>query len=121
MTIQQTSTIAIRPSASVTATENGAAVNIQDFQGLAKLVLDSSVVNAGTSTVKIQDSADGSTGWADVTNWAFTAVGTVAVAHQELLVNIDNAKKFIRAVNTMAGGANVQAYSVQLVGTKQAT
>lgn len=117
--MQKVSTAALRPTAAITATENGAAVNIQDFQGMAKLVLDSSAVNAGTSTSKIQDSADGSTDWTDVSGWAFTAVATSA-SRQELLVNIDKARKFVRVVTTMAGGANVQSYNVSLVGTKQA-
>lgn len=115
------STLAIRASASITASEAGTtAVDVREFQGQGKLVLDSSAVNAGTSTVKVQHSESGTGDWSDVTGGAFAAVGT-AVSHQELDVNIDQLKRYLRVVNTLAGGANAQAYSVQLMGKRQAT
>lgn len=119
--MQKISILAVRPSATITASEAGTtAVDVSDFQGLAKLSLNSSVVNAGTSAVKLQDSADGATGWADVPNAAFANVTTVAATgQQEIMLNADRLKRFVRIVNTLAGGANAQAYGVQLVGVKQ--
>jgi hypothetical protein len=111
--------IALAVAASITATGNGTPVNIGDFHGFAKLVLNSGVVNAGTNTIKLQHSDDGSTGWAD-TGDAFAAVTTVAATgQQELLVNCDKYKKFVRVVDTLAGGANATVRAVQLVGNKQ--
>lgn len=116
-------TQAVRPSATVTATETGtAAVDIRDFHGICKLVLDSSAMgSAGNSVVKLQDSADGSTGWADVTGAAFGAVTAAGVSHQEITLNADKLRRYARVVNTITGGATTQAYGVQLVGKKQST
>lgn len=111
--------LSLAVAASITASGNGAAVNVQDYHGLAKIVLNSSAVNAGTNTIKLQHSDDGSTGWTD-TGDTFAAVTTVAATgQQELLVNCDKYKKFVRVVDTLAGGANATVRSVQLVGSKQ--
>lgn len=116
-------TQAVRPSATVTATESGtAAVDVSAFHGIGKLVLDSSAMgSAGNSVVKLQDSADGSTNWTDVTGAAFAAVTAAAASHQEITLNTDKLRKFVRVVNTITGGATTQAYGVQLVGKKQST
>lgn len=115
-------TQAIRPSASITASEAGTtSVNVADFQGLAKLVLDSSALNAGTSAVKVQHSDTQGGTYEDVVGGAFANVTNAGVSHQELLINADKLKAWARVVNTLAGGANAQAYSVQIVGKKQAT
>lgn len=112
-------TIALAVSASITASGNSAAVNVQDFHGLALIVLNSGVTNAGTNTVKLQHSDDGTTGWAD-TGEAFAPVTTVAATgQQELLVNVDKLRKFVRVVDTLAGGATSCVRGVALVGSKQ--
>jgi hypothetical protein len=114
-------TLSLATAASITATGNGAAVNIQDFHSFAKIVLNSGVVNAGTSVTKLQHSDDGATGWTD-TGDTFAAVTTVAATgQQEFLVNADKFKKFVRVVDTLAGGATSVVRSVQLVGSKQAS
>ena len=111
-------TIALAVAASITATGSGVAVNVQDFHGLAKVVLNSGVTNAGTNTIKLQHSDDGISGWTD-TGDTFAAVSTVAATgQQELLVNCDKWKKFVRVVDTMAGATSV-VRAVQLVGSKQ--
>lgn len=102
----------------LTATGNGAAVNVGDYQGLALLVLNAGAGNAGTTTIKVQHSDDGSTNWSDVTGGAFTAVATTA-SEQTLLINADRLKKFVRVVDTMAGGATAISRSVTLIGKKQ--
>jgi hypothetical protein len=113
------STIALAIAASITATGNGVAVNIGDFQGQALLVLNGGVTNAGTNTIKLQHSDDGSTNWTD-TGDTFAAVTTVAATgQQELLVNADKFKKFVRVVDTLAGGATSIVRGVALVGRKK--
>lgn len=113
------STVSLAVAASITASGNGAAVNVQDFHGLGLLVLNSGVTNSGTNTIKLQHSDDGSTNWAD-TGDQFTNVTTVAATgQQELLVNVDKFRKFVRVVDTLAGGATSVVRSVQLVGSKQ--
>lgn len=110
------SVTALAIAASITATGNGAAVNIGDYQGLAQIVLNSGGTNAGTNTVKLQHSDDGSTNWLD-TGDTFTAVGTGGL-QESILVNADKFKKFVRVVDTMAGATSV-VRSVALVGRKK--
>lgn len=102
----------------VTATGNGAAVNVGDYQGVALLHLNAGAGDAGTTTVKLQHSEDGTTNWADVPGAAFAAVGTTASA-QTLKLNADVFRKFVRVVDTLAGGASEISRSVVLVGVKQ--
>lgn len=105
-------------SAVITATTNGTAVDVGDYQGICLINLNAGAANAGTDTIKIQHSDDGSTNWSDVPNAAFAAVGTSASA-QSLKLNADVLKKWVRVVDTLAGGANSVARSVSLVGRKQ--
>ncbi len=91
-------------SAARTTTVNGSAVDLLNYDGSIKAVLESA---AGTGTsptmdVKIQDSADGSTGWADVSGATFTQV-TTAVSLQSLSLNTRGMKRYIRAVATIGG------------------
>lgn len=111
------STLALAVAATVTATGNGAAVNAGDYQSFAILALNTGATNAGTSTVKLQHSDDGSTNWAD-TGDTFAATGTTA-SYQEIKINADKLKKFVRVVDTLAGGANSVTRSVTLVGRKK--
>lgn len=102
----------------ITATGNGAAVDVGDYQGLALIHLNAGAGNAGTTTTKLQHSDDGSTNWTDVDGGAFAAVGVTASA-QTLRLNADRLKKFVRVVDTLAGGATAISRSVTLVGRKQ--
>lgn len=102
----------------ITATGNGAAVNVGDYQGMALLHLNAGAGNAGTTTVKLQHSEDGTNNWEDVPGAAFAAVGTSA-SEQTLKINADRLRKFVRVVDTLAGGANAISRSVTLVGIKQ--
>lgn len=111
------SVTALAVAASITATGNGAAVNVGDYHGLGQLVLNAGPTNAGTDTIKLQHSDDGTTGWTDVPGAVFTAVGTTAT-EQALLFNTDRFKKFVRVVDTLAGATSV-VRSVSLVGKKQ--
>jgi hypothetical protein len=112
-------TTVLAVAASITASGNGSAVDVGDYHGLAKLILNAGPTNAGTDTIKIQDSADGSTGWADVTGLAFTAVGTSASA-QEVLFNADKLKRYVRVVDTLVTATSI-VRGVTLVGKKQYT
>lgn len=112
------SVTALASALAITATGNGAAVNVGDYQGMALLHLNAGPGNAGTTTVKLQHSEDGSTGWEDVSGAAFTAVGTTA-SEQSIKLNADRLRKFVRVVDTLAGGATAISRSVTLVGIKQ--
>lgn len=105
-------------SSTISATGNGLAVNVGEYQGLAMLLLNAGQTNAGTVTIKLQHSDDGTTNWADVPGAAFAAVGTTASA-QALSINADKLRKFARVVDTLAGGATGIVRGVTLVGNKQ--
>lgn len=112
-------TQALATAVALTASGNGVAVDIGQFQGIALLVLNSSGTNAGTNTVKLQHSDDGSTGWTD-TGDQFAPVTTVAsTGHQELMINADKLRQFVRVVDTLAGGATAVVRSVQIVGRRK--
>lgn len=109
----------ISAPAALAATTNGAAVNIVEFQGVCQVVLTTSATGGSgqTSTVKIQHSDDGSTGWTD-TGLAFAATDHTADATLSLTTNVDQYKKFLRAVTTLAGTTPTVTNAVILVGRK---
>jgi len=99
------------PMASVTATANGTGVDIQQWVGQLAVYL-ACKNTAGTSPtldVTLEDSADGSTGWAAISGAAFTQVtdaNTAAAVLLQINVNADACKRYIRAVKTIGGSSN---------------
>lgn len=95
-------------------TVNGVAVNRQGYLSVGVIYtagICPSVPTGFTAALKIQDSADGSTGWAD-----FATIATLGTASdlsaasttQYFDVNVRGAKKFIRVVQTLTftGGSS---------------
>jgi len=100
------------------STETGSAVDVQAYDGMALVVLNSSAGDDADATLnaKIQDSADGSTGWADITGAAFTEVDdTAGGSIQAITFDIAQAKQYIRAVGTLAGATPVFSFGVSLL------
>lgn len=120
-TLEKLQHFPLHPVASEASTFTGATTNIadlKDFDGDIQLILDSGAAAAsGTMTGKIQDSADGSAGWADVTGGGFTAVAQAA-SKQVLTVNRDAIKRYIRFVGTIASSGTT-IYSVNGYGLKK--
>jgi len=120
-TLEKLQHFPLHPTATETTTFTGATTNIadlKDFDGDIQIILDSGAAAAsGTMTGKIQDSADGSTGWADVTGGSFTAVAQ-AVSKQVLTINRDGIKRYIRFVGTIAASGTT-TYSVNGYGLKK--
>lgn len=120
-TLEKLQHFPLHPTATETTTFTGATTNIadlKDFDGDIQIILDSGAAAAsGTMTGKIQDSADGSTGWADVTGGGFTAVAQAA-SKQVLTVNRDAIKRYIRFVGTIAASGTT-TYSVNGYGLKK--
>lgn len=93
----------VAPAANAAGAVNGAAINRQGYGACALVLmtgLDTGSPSARSATAKLQESADGSTGWTDVAgaSVALTAVSSVA----KLDVNLAGVKQFIRVVNTTA-------------------
>jgi len=108
--------LALAAAARITATGNGSAVDVRPYKGHALLVLNSSATEASDNTlnVKVQHSADGSTGWTD-TGVAFAQVGNAAASAQVVEVNVDRFKRYIRVVSTLAGTTPAATRSVELI------
>ena len=102
-------------SASQASTVTGAAVDLLAYEGPVAIVQNH---GAGTGTLdgKIQDSADGSTGWADVAGAAFASSTTTADI-QKLVLQSKQVKRFIRYVGTIVTGP--QNVAVDLIGIKK--
>ena len=103
------------------ATVNGSAADILDYESFAAAILQSAAGTGTTPTldVKLQDSADGSTGWADITGAAFAQVTNVAASAQVLKFNASAVRRYIRAVATVGGTTPSFMCAVSFVGKKQ--
>lgn len=107
------------PMAAVAASGNGTSIDCLDYVGSAAFVLNAKNTAGTTPTldVKLQDSADNST-FADITGAVFTQVtdaGTLAATIEKISVNIDSARRYIRAVKTIGGTAS-PSFNVSLTG-----
>ena len=100
---------------------NGTAIDTKGYSE-AMLVLATGVAAAtGTLDVKVQDSTDGSTGWADVTGAAFaqlTASDDQALKVARLKLDGNGIKRYIRIVGTV-GTATVDFACVVILGGDQ--
>ena len=103
------------------ATANGSSVDILNYEGQAAAILQSAAGTGTTPTldVKLQDSADGSTGWADVTGAAFSQVTNAAASAQVVKFNASAVQRYIRAVATIAGTTPSCTCAASFVGKKQ--
>jgi len=103
-----------------TADANGAGADLQGYQGVLKIVLDSGAGGGTTPTldVKIQDSADNST-FADVLGKVFTQVTDASASIQSLAIDTRAVKRYIRAALTITGTGATFGLAVVAVGQKQ--
>lgn len=121
---QELQTLAFIPMADITASGNGTGIDTTDFVGSIAIALSAKNVAGTTPTldVKIQDSADNST-FADITSAAFTQVtdaGTKLATLEKIVVNIDAARRYLRAAKTIGGTSSPEfLVSCTAVGVKQ--
>lgn len=109
------SVVSLSASASQASTVTGSAVDLIDYEGPIAIVQNHGI-GTGTLDGKIQDSPDGSTGWADVSGAAFTQSTTTADC-KVLALNPKQIKRYIRYVGTIVTGP--QNVAVQLIGVKK--
>lgn len=106
----------LRPQAA-TATTNGSAVDTFGYNSAA-VTLEVGAVSGTSPTldVKIQESADGSTGWADVSGATFTQV---TAANNSQIIRVEglgtSRKRYLRAVATIAGTSPSFTLAVELL------
>ena len=108
---------ALHPNAARTATGTGTAVDVRQMVGLGTVILDAAAGTGTTPTMAlvVQDSADGTTGWAPVPGAAFANLTTVASV-QRLAVNLGATRGFIRASWTIGGTTPSYQFSVSMLG-----
>lgn len=106
-TKSRTSTQALSNAASQASTVTGSALNIAalDWEGLFEVTQNVGAVT-GSIAGKIQDSADGSTGWADLPDGAFAAASS-ANNTQRLVIDAQSTRGYIRYVGTIVTGPAV--------------
>lgn len=109
----------VGPAANAAGAVNGPAIDRMGYGSCSVAAitgLDTGTPSARSVTVKLQDSADGSTGWADITNAPTVAVSAVS-SIGEAEVNLASAKRYIRAVATTAftGGTSPTLFSAAVV------
>lgn len=99
-----------------TAAATGSAVDLNDYEGEIAVVQDVAAGGTGSIDGKLQDSADGSTGWADIAGATFTQV-TTGASLQKIAVKSDECKRYIRYVGTIVTGP--QIVGVHALGVKK--
>jgi hypothetical protein len=103
----------LAPNDVVASTANKTGVDLLSYEGSMICVLDAEAGGSGiTYAVKLQDSDDNST-FTDLSGAAFTTTSANTALVEKLVVDIDNCKRYVRAVITVAGGSGTGAVSVK--------
>lgn len=112
--------LTISDIAARTSTVTGSAIDLQTYIGKVAIIQQVGTVSGTTPTLdgKIQDSADGSTGWTDVSGATFTQV-TASNNQQVIAVDTRVARRYVRYVGTIAGTTPSFAVGVIATGEKQ--
>lgn len=111
--------ITISAAEALTATKSGADVDVRAFHGLVEFILTSSATGGDgqTSTVTIEHSDDGSTGWT-ATGVAFDAVDHTGPSTQQVRAHVDQMKRYVRAVTTLGGETPTVTSAVLMAGAR---
>jgi|TARA_B100000035_G_scaffold206531_1_gene176614 hypothetical protein len=103
----------LAPNDVVASSSNETGVDLQPYEGSMICVLDAEAGGSGiTYAVKIQDSADNSS-FTDLSGAAFTTTTANTALVEKLVVDIDDCRRYVRAVITVAGGDGAGAVSVK--------
>lgn len=111
-----TQLLELLPLGTLATTTNGAAVDLVGISGNAALLVAADApVGTGEAlavTIKLQESSTGTGSWSDIAGASqeFTAAGSA-----KLVVNTDAAKRYVRAVATLAVDTTSVACSASLL------
>lgn len=113
-------TIALKPSAALSATDTGSAIDVADFHGLCDVILNASATGGAdeVADVKLTHCATSSGTYTDVANGAFAQVTNAAASCQKITLNADSLKKYIKVVSTLDGTTPAVTLGVTLSGLK---
>jgi len=110
--------VALIPTAAISTTTTGSAVDLVDYDGEAAVILNCGAGGVGaTCDVKLTHSDTSGGSYTDVTGATFTQVGNAA-SHQKISVNTNEMKQYVKAVCTVAGVASFDI-GVSLVAVKK--
>jgi hypothetical protein len=121
----QLQTIDLLPQQAVLIDGDGTGVDVTQFVGSIAVMLTAKCAagTAPTLGVKLQESDASGSGYTDIVGATFTSVtdaGSSAAVLEKIVVNVDAAKKYIRAVKDIGGTDNPQfLVSCVAVGLKQ--
>ena len=107
-------------NAAVTSTATSAAIDLKEYDGDVSLILTSAVGTGSSPTldVKVQDSdASGGT-YGDLTGAAFTQV-TDSASMQVITFSKDEAKRYIKIVQTVGGSTPSFTFSINGLALKK--
>lgn len=110
--------VSVIPAADVAASADSAGNDMAGFIGNVKFTLDTANTagTAPTLAVKLQQSADGSTNWTDITGGGFTTVsGALAVGFQTIIISINDVQRYVRAHQVIGGSAS-PSFATSLTG-----
>ena len=103
-----------------TADATGAGMDLQGYQGVLKVILNSGAGGGTTPTLdaKIQDSADNSA-FADIPGKVFGQVTDAGASIQFLGIDTRTVKRYIRITLTIGGTSPTFGLAIVAVGQKQ--
>ena len=103
-----------------TVNADGAGVDLQDYQGVLKVILNSGAGGGTTPTLdaKIQDSAD-NFAFADIPGKVFGQITDAGMSIQVLGIDTRTVKRYIRVALTIGGTSPTFGFAVTAVGQKQ--
>jgi hypothetical protein len=101
----------------LTASANGSAIDMINADGPCFAVQQVGAVSGTSPTLagKIQESADGSTSWSDITSATFT---TVTASTNTQVVTFERTKRYLRYVATI-GGTTPSFAAAALIGEQK--
>lgn len=111
--------LALSNIAARTSTVTGSAVDVRQYKGVLKVQQLCGNVSGTSPTLagKIQESADGSTDWQDITGATFTSV-TSSDSYQAIGVDARKTRGYIRYVGTIGGTSPSFMVGAFLLGVK---
>ena len=107
-TVNKLNIVELSANAQSTSTRTGTGIDIQQYDGLAKIILMSGAASAGTTPtldVKIQESDAQGSGFADLTGATFTQVTDAADSTEMIQIDVSSTKRYIRVIGTIGGTA----------------
>ena len=107
-------------TAAVTSTATSAAIDLKEYDGDVSLILTSAAGTGSSPTldVKVQDSDSSSGTYGDLSGAAFTQV-TDSASMQVITFSKDEAKRYIKIVQTVGGSTPSFTFSINGVALKK--